>query len=81
MHIQARSTTVASPADIEKFLAVLADPGQTGGPINIEGVSGSGLELGGEFVFCVEDGREADAERVLGTPGTSRNSRPSSTRP
>ena len=48
---------------------MLADPGQSGGPINIEGVTGSGLELDGELVFCVEDGREDDTRRVLEAAG------------
>ena len=69
MHIQSRSLVSASPADLEKFLTVLADPGQPGGPINIEGVTGSGLEFDGEFVFCVEDGREDDAQRALEAAG------------
>jgi hypothetical protein len=60
MHVQAKSAPALSPADLEAFLRVLGD-------VNIEGVTGSALEDGGEFVFAVQNGREADAhERLTG---------------
>lgn len=71
MHIQARSKPAASAADLETFLRWLSEPESpnAGDPprdaINIEGVTGGTLELGGEFVFAVEHGREADAEDWL----------------
>jgi hypothetical protein len=60
MHVQARSDASASPADLELFLERLGD-------INIEGVSGGGIESGdaGKFVFAVEDGREGDCHDRL----------------
>jgi hypothetical protein len=52
MHIQAKSNVAASPADLAAFLEVLArDEGS--GPINIEGVTGSGVETGGGLVFTM----------------------------
>jgi hypothetical protein len=75
MHAQAKSDTSASPPDLEKFLKVLAEPTQpdpqnpTRTPINIEGITGTDYELGGEFVFSVEHGREADAQAWLEEAG------------
>lgn len=71
MHIQARSKPAASAPDLEAFLRVLSEPETPSGEpaqreaINIEGVSGGTIELGGEFVFAVEHGRERDAESWL----------------
>ncbi len=60
MHVQARASTAASEADLGPFLERLAD-------INIEGVSGGGIESrdDGRFVFVVEDGREAECHDLL----------------
>ena len=69
MHIQSRARTAKSPPDLAAFLEVLADTTQNGGAINIEGVTGSDIEVGGEFVFCVEDGREDDTRRALEAAG------------
>jgi hypothetical protein len=74
MHAQARAKPVASPPDLEAFMRVLSEPttppGQpTRTPINIEGVTGTALELGGEFVFSVEHGREAQAQAWLEEAG------------
>jgi hypothetical protein len=53
MHIQAKSKAAKSPADLVAFLEVLAnaDPGDV--PINVEGVTGAGLETGGGIVFAM----------------------------
>ena len=70
MHVQARAQPITSPPDLEAFIKVLSEPETPPGeptrvPINIEGVSGGEVELGGEIVFAVEHGREADAEAWL----------------
>jgi hypothetical protein len=65
MHIQAKATPKASPADLETFLAVLSEPAAPREPINIEGVSGDDLELGGEFIFSFDHDRQADVEAWL----------------
>ena len=62
MHVQAKSAPAASPADLEKFLRALGD-------VNIEGVTGCALEDGGEFVFAVQNGREAEAHQRLTDAG------------
>ena len=75
MHAQARAKPAASPPDLEAFIRVLAEPTQpdpanpTRTPINIEGVTGTDYELGGEFVFFVEHGREGDAKEWLEEAG------------
>lgn len=75
MHQQARAEPTASPPDLESFIRVLSEPTQpdpanpTRTPINIEGVTGSDVELGGQFVFAVEHGREADAQAWLEEAG------------
>jgi hypothetical protein len=66
MHAQIRSRTAASPPDLAKFIAVLSEPQPSTGPnarrpINIEGISGGGVELDGEVVIVVEHGREDEA--------------------
>lgn len=60
MHVQARASTAASEADLGPFLERLA-------AINIEGVSGGGIESrdDGRFVFAVENGREAECHDLL----------------
>jgi hypothetical protein len=75
MHIQAKATPAASPPDLERFVRVLSEPTQpdpqnpTRSPINIEGVAGGGLELGGEFVFAPEHDREGDVREWLEEAG------------
>jgi hypothetical protein len=63
MHVQARAKPQKSPPDLVEFLKILAP----GGPddINIEGVTGSGIESVGHFVFTVTDGREREAHDRL----------------
>ena len=60
MHVQARASTAASEADLGPFLERLAG-------INIEGVSGGGIESrdDGRFLFVVEDGREGECHDLL----------------
>ena len=65
MHIQARAKPARSPADVVEFLRVLAD----GDPINVEGVTGSGIEEGGHLVFAVAHDREQDAHTRLADQG------------
>lgn len=62
MHVQARASTSASPADLAAFLRVLAPDVETDQDnINIEGGAGSAVELDGKFVFVVTHGRFRDA--------------------
>lgn len=68
MHIQARARPSKSPADLIEFLRVLAETDQAEA-INIEGVTGSGLEDGGHLVFAVEHEREQEAHTRLGDQG------------
>ena len=68
MHVQARAKPAASDADLGLFLERLAaDPATEQDSINIEGVSGSGIESrdDGQFVFVVEHGREGDCHDRL----------------
>ena len=60
MHVPARASTATSPADLGPFLDRLA-------AINIEGVSGGGIESrdDGRFVFAVENGREGECHDLL----------------
>jgi hypothetical protein len=69
MHIQARAQPQRSPADVVEFLKVLAGDGTDDDPINIEGVTGSGIEHGGHLVFAVTHGRENEAHDRLGRVG------------
>ena len=74
MHVQARAQPITSPPDLEAFIKVLSEPETPPGeptrvPINIEGISGGEVELGGEIVFAVEHGRESDAEDWLREAG------------
>lgn len=74
MHVQARAVPATSPPDLEAFFKVLSEPVTPDGeptrvPINIEGVTGGEVELGGEIAFAVEHGREADAEAWLREAG------------
>jgi hypothetical protein len=64
MHVQAKATPATSPADLEALLRLLADPPGMD-PINIEGVSGSHIETGGQFVFSFDHDRRADVETLL----------------
>jgi hypothetical protein len=75
MHIQAKAAPKASPPDLEAFLAVLSEPVTPPGepdprqPINIEGVSGHDLELGGDIVFSFDHDRRDDVEAWLAQAG------------
>ncbi len=73
MHVQARAKPAASEADLGLFLERLAaNPAEGLDSINIEGVSGSGIESkdDGQFVFVVQHGREADChDRLTPTYG------------
>lgn len=60
MHLQLRSTTKASPPDVEKFLRRLKDEG-----VNISWVGGTNPEFGGEFVLALEDDQRGAATRAL----------------
>jgi len=64
MHIQAKSKTALSPSNLAAFLAVLGDPAN-GDPINIEGVAGGSLEVGGDFAFSLpHDKHDEGVERL-----------------
>ena len=66
MHVQAKSVPALSPADLAAFLRVLAaDPDTDRTAINNEGVTGSAIENGGEFVFTVTHGRAREAHERL----------------
>ena len=74
MHIQARVTPAASPPDLVTFVQVLSEPETPpGGPtrlaINIEGISGSDLETGGQIVFSFDHDREDDVRAWLEEAG------------
>ncbi len=60
MHLQVRSTTKASPPDVEKFLLRLKDEG-----VNISGAGGTNPEFGGEFALGLEDDQRDAAKRAL----------------
>ena len=67
MHIQAKSTAAASPANLADFLAVLAEAVQGEGPLNVEGVTGCGIETGGGIVFAMShDHFELGVNRLRG---------------
>jgi len=64
MHVQAKSAPALSPPDLAAFLKVIGDD------INIEGVSGCGVERdGGEIVFTVAHGQEVQAHELLTDAG------------
>jgi hypothetical protein len=70
MHVQAKAAPATSPADLAKFLKVLAANRDTDrDAINIEGVSGAALERGGKLVFTVTHGRARDAHDRLTEAG------------
>lgn len=69
MHLQARARTQKSPPDVVAFLKVLAGVDPEADPINVEGVTGSGVEEGGHLVFAVTHGRERDAHDRLKKSG------------
>lgn len=74
MHIQARVTPAASPPDLVKFVQILSEPetppGQPGRlPINIEGVTGSDLETGGQIVLSFDHDRVDDVRAWLREAG------------
>ena len=66
MHIQARTLTSASPADLGALLEKLAEPANGNPPINIEGVAGDHLEMGGQFVFSFDHDRVDDVIAAIG---------------
>ncbi len=69
MHVQARASTSASPADLETFLKWISDPDQLEGhaAVNIEGVGGSHVEhRDGEFVFSFDHDRVEEVRDLLG---------------
>lgn len=68
MHIQSRSVTALSPADLVAFLEVLADD-VGDGPINVEGVTGSALEKGGTFAFSLPHDRQEEGVQRLRNAG------------
>lgn len=53
MHIQAKSTAAASPANLADFLDVLARDDPNEGRLNVEGITGCGAETGGGIVFTL----------------------------
>jgi hypothetical protein len=68
MHIQAKSKAAKSPADLAAFLAVLAE--DTGsGPINVEGVTGCGVETGDGIVFAMSDDQHDEGVARLRAAG------------
>lgn len=77
MHVQARAVPASSPTDLITFLKVLAGVEPEADPINIEGVTGSGIETGietgiengGHFNFTIEEGREQETHDRLTAQG------------
>ncbi len=65
MHIQARAKPAKSAPDLEAFFKVLSEPTPGRTAINIEGVTGSDVETGGEIVFTFDHDREADVRAWL----------------
>jgi hypothetical protein len=63
MHLQVRSSTKASPADVEKFLRRLKEGG-----VNISGAGGTNPEFGGEFALALEDDQRDAAKKALDRP-------------
>lgn len=75
MHIQARVTPAASPPDLVTFVKVLSEPETPPHEpdprvaINIEGVSGSDLETGGQIVLSFDHDRVDDVAAWLEEAG------------
>jgi hypothetical protein len=74
MHIQAKAKIAASPPDLEKFVKALSEPETPPGepdrlPINIEGVGGTELETGGDFIFSFDHDRVDDLRTYLRDAG------------
>jgi hypothetical protein len=70
MHVQAKSAPALSPPDLVAFLQVLAaDEKLDRKAINIEGVTGSAVEDGGQLVFTVTHGRAHEAHERLREAG------------
>ena len=66
MHIQAKSTAAASPANLADFLDILAQDIPNEGPLNLEGITGCGAETGGGIVFTLHhDHFELGVDRLL----------------
>ena len=68
MHIQAKSKAARSPADLAAFLQILADD-VGNGPINIEGVTGCGVETGDGIVFAMSDEQHDEGVQRLRDAG------------
>jgi hypothetical protein len=65
MHIQSKSNAAKSPANLADFLDVLAADIPPHGPINIEGVTGCGIETGSGIVFSLShDQHDAGVARL-----------------
>ena len=60
MHLQVRFFPKASPPDVEKVLDRLAKAG-----VNLVGIGGSDVEVGGELAVVPEHGHEDKAMRAL----------------
>lgn len=74
MHIQARVTPAASAPDLVKFVKILSDPETPAGQptrvaINIEGVTGSDLETGGQIILSFDHDRRDDVAAWLEEAG------------
>ena len=69
-HAQTKSDTSASPPDLAAFLDVLVSPGlQPADRINIDGVTGCGVEGDGKIALAIEDGRLHEAHDRLTSQG------------
>ena len=67
MHIQAKSHTAMSPANLADFLDVLAEDVQGEGQINVEGVTGCGIETGSGIAFSLShDQHQIGLDRLRG---------------
>jgi hypothetical protein len=65
-HAQTKSDTSASPRNLAAFLDVLVSPTlQPADRINIEGVTGCGIEGEGKVALAIEDGRLREAHDRL----------------
>ena len=65
-HAQTKSDTSASPPNLEAFLNVLVSPALLPEErINVEGVTGCGIEGEGKIALAIEDGRLHEAHDRL----------------
>lgn len=60
MHLQVRLNPKASPPDVDKLLARLAEA-----QVNLVAIGGSNVEFGGELAIVPQDGHEDAAYKVL----------------